>query len=287
MKMRVSTAGLQQVFGLRVKQGRYFNAQDTLTSPPVMLVNEAFARIYQNLQGGSVLGNFSMGLSKGRSAKVVGVVEDYRQVGVDQEPAPEVEFLASQLQLGDNFFQGAGPHIELAIRTSVAPETFLPDLRRVLADASPDLRSATITTMDQVVEDSIGSQVLAAHLLEAFGGLALLVALAGLYSLLAYLVTLRTRELGLRIALGADRANILQLMLAQAGKMVAAGVLIGGAVSLATTHLLRHFLFGVAPRDWGTLTGAVALMASISLLAAWLPARRAASIDPMEALRME
>jgi predicted permease len=288
VRMRVSTAGLQQVFGLRVKQGRYFDEQDTLTSQPVMLVNEAFARQYQSIQGTSILGNFSMGLSKGRSAKVIGIVEDYRQVGVDQAPAPEMAFLASQLQPGDNFFQDASQsHIELAIRTSVAPDAFLPDLRSVLVAANPDLRGATIATMDQVVEDSIGSQILATHLLETFGGLALLVALAGLYSLLAYLVTLRSRELGVRLALGADRTNIQQLILGQAAKMVVVGVVIGGAVSLATAHLLRHFLFGVAPRDPVTMIAAIALMAIVSLLAAWLPARRAASIDPIEALRTE
>ena len=251
VRMRVSTAGLQQVFGLRVKQGRYFNEQDTLTSQPVMLVNEAFARQYQSIQGTSILGNFSMGLSKGRSAKVIGIVEDYRQVGVDQTPAPEMEFLASQLQPGDFTLPGRGTIAHRTRHSHQRGSRRLPlsDLRSVLVAASPDLRGATTTTMDQVVEDSIGAQILAAHLLETFGGLALLVALAGLYSLLAYLVTLRRRELGVRLALGADRASIQQLILTQAAKMVVVGIVIGGAASLATVHLLRHFLFGVAPRD--------------------------------------
>ena len=141
--------------------------------------------------------------------------------------------------------------------------------------------------MDQVVEESLGSQILAAQLLETFAGLALLVALAGLYSLLAYLVTLRTRELALRIALGADRNNILGLVLSQAAKLVVTGVAIGTAASLATAHLLEHFLFGVHPRDAATLVVSATMMLIVGFFASWLPALRASRTDPIGALRTE
>jgi len=287
-KMIASTADLKNVFGFRIKQGRYFGPQDTPNSAPVMLVNEAFAKAYESAMGKSPIGNFGMNLSDKRSTKTIGIVEDFRQVGVDQPAAPEMELLASQLQPADSFYQATmQAHIQLAIRTTQPTDAFLPDLRGVLSAATPDLRSATITTMDQVVEDSIGPQLLAAHLLETFGGLALLIALAGLYSLLAYIVTLRKRELGLRMALGADRANILNLMFKQATVLVAVGIAFGIALSLTTTHLLEHFLFGTKPRDAATFVAAAALMAAVSLFAAWLPARRAAAIEPMEALRTE
>jgi hypothetical protein len=288
MKMRASTADLQKVFGFRIKEGRYFNEQDTADSAPVALVNEAFERQYKAFNGMSAIGHFGMNLSKDRSADVVGVIEDFRQAGVDKPAAPELELFAPQLHPGDSFYQSTvQAHVELAIRTSQPSEQFIPDLRRVLGDANPDLRGATITTMDQVVEDSLGPQLLAAHLLETFAALALLVALAGLYSLLAYLVTLRTRELGLRIALGADRNNILGLVLSQAAVLVVTGVAIGTVASLATAHLMEHFLFGVHPRDVATLVTSAAMMLAVGLLASWLPARRASLTDPMEALRNE
>jgi predicted permease len=287
-KMRASTDDLQKVFGFRVKEGRYFNAQDTASSAPVALVNDAFERQYKAFQGQSAIGHFSLYLSGNRGAKVVGVIEDFRQAGVDKPAEPEIELLASQLHPGDDFYQATlQSHVELAVRTRQTSEQFIPDLRRVLGDANPDLRSATITTMDQIVEDSLGPQLLAAHLLETLAGLALLVALAGLYSLLAYLVTLRTRELGLRIALGADRNNILGLVLSQAAWLVVLGVAIGTVASLATAHLIEHFLFGVKPRDVATLVASAATMLIVGLLASWLPARRASRTNPMEALRTE
>jgi len=287
-KMVASTVDLKNVFGFRIKEGRYFDAQDTPSSAPVMLVNDAFAKRYRDAFDKSPIGNFQMGLDTNRSAKTIGIIEDFRQVGLDQAPSPEMELLASQLRPTDGFYQPTmQAHIQLAIRISQTTDEFLPDLRSVLTAANPDLRSATITTMDQVVEDSIGPQVLAVHLLEALGGVALLVALAGLYSLLAYIVTLRKRELGLRMALGADREDILTLMFRQAAMLVAIGIALGVTLSLATTHLLHHFLFGTKPHDGITFISAAGLMASVSLLAAWLPARRAASIEPMEALRTE
>jgi ABC-type antimicrobial peptide transport system permease subunit len=141
--------------------------------------------------------------------------------------------------------------------------------------------------MDQIVDDAMGSQILAAHLLEALGGLALLVALAGLYSLLAYLVTLRRRELGLRLALGAQRSDILSLVLRSAGVLLLVGTSLGVGISLLTAHLLHSFLFGVKQYDAVTLVTAPILLLLVGTVAAWLPARRAATLEPMQALRTE
>jgi ABC-type antimicrobial peptide transport system permease subunit len=133
----------------------------------------------------------------------------------------------------------------------------------------------------------MGSQLLAAHLLEALGGLALLIALAGLYSLLTYLVTLRKRELGLRLALGAQRADILILVLKSAGILLIVGTAIGIGISLLTAHLIQSMLFGVRQYDLFTLISATVLLLFVGILASWLPARRAALLEPMQALRAE
>jgi ABC-type antimicrobial peptide transport system permease subunit len=156
-----------------------------------------------------------------------------------------------------------------------------------MQEFNPDLAGAEIRTMDQIVEDAMGSQILAAHLLEALGGLALIVALAGLYSLLAYLVTLRTRELGLRLALGAQREDILSLVLCGAGVLLVAGTLVGVGISLLAVRLLQSFLFGVKEYDTVSLIGAPVLLLVVGAFAAWLPARRASRLEPMEALRTE
>lgn len=286
-QMKASGPELQKVLGFPMVRGRFFNEQDTANSPLVAVVNSAFAKLYEQGAQKSV-SDFSLSMSKDRRFKIVGVIDDYHQAGIAASPAPEVDFDAAQLIPTDGFYQATmGAHAELIIRTRADARSFMPDLQRVMHDASPDLSAVDVRTMGQVVEDSMGSQLLAAHLLEALGVLALIVALAGLYSLLAYLVALRTRELGLRMALGAQREQILALVMRQAAWMLAGGIALGIAASLATSQLLSHFLFGVKTKDAATIGCAVALMMAVGAVAAYLPARRASRIEPMDALRTE
>jgi ABC-type antimicrobial peptide transport system permease subunit len=149
------------------------------------------------------------------------------------------------------------------------------------------LEGATIKAMDQIVEDSYASQRLAAHLLEIFGGSALLLCMTGLYGLLAYVVTQRTREMGVRIALGAQRGNLVWMVMRQASLMLLAGVGGGTGLALASGRLVRAFLYGVNIRDGWTFTGSAALLILSGLIAAYLPARRASRVSPIEALRAE
>jgi ABC-type antimicrobial peptide transport system permease subunit len=150
---------------------------------------------------------------------------------------------------------------------------------------NPDLQLSSFATMDQVVEDSMGSQLLAARLLELFAGSALLVALAGLYGLLTYLVAQRNRELGVRIALGAQRGAIIQMLLQQAGRLLVIGSVIGIVLAYFSSRLLASFLYGVKPHDAWTLAGVTALLLLCGLTAAYIPALRASRVDPLEALR--
>ncbi len=285
LQLRASGPELQQVLGFRMLRGRYFNASDTPDSQPVAVVNQAFVSLYTAT--GEDLSHFSIG-SADRRFKIVGVIDDFHQKGIADPAEPEVDLNASQLRPTDGFYQPTlKAHVQLILRSNRDPGSLLPELRRVMQNQDPDLAAADIRTMNQIVDDSMGSQLLAAHLLETLGGLALLIALAGLYSLLAYLVTLRTRELGLRLALGAQRSDILTLVLRSAATLLVTGAALGLALSLAAARLLRSFLFGVQPHDALTLIAAPALLLAVGLLAAWIPARRAAHLEPIEALRTE
>ena len=276
---------LQKVLGFGMARGRYFNAQDTPDSPLVAVVNSAFARLYEPSNGD--ISKFALTMSTGRAFKIVGIVDDLHQVGIADPAMPEIDLNAAQMRPSDSFYQALSGHADLAVRSNRDPKSLIPELNHVMRQLNPDLAGTEVRTMDEIVDDAMGSQILAAHLLEALGGLALLVALAGLYSLLAYLVTLRTRELGLRLALGAQRGDILSLVLRGAGVLLLTGMAVGIAISLLTAHLLHSMLFGVKQYDVPTLITAPILLLLVGTFAAWLPARRAAHLEPMQALRTE
>ena len=284
-KLRAAGPELQKVLGFRMVEGRFFNAGDTALSEPVAVVNQAFERLYAPT-GGDIR-HFHLG-GKDRHFQIVGVIDDFHQTGIGQPAAPEIDLNAAQLRPTDGFYQPTlEAHAEILLRSQRDPRSLLPELRRALVETNPDLAGAEIETMDQIVEDAMGSQLLAAHLLEVLGGLALLVALTGLYSLLAYLVTLRTRELGVRLALGAQRGDISALVLRGAGGLLLIGAALGVGLSLAGARLLSRFLYGVRAYDLRTFLAATLALLAVGLVAAWVPARRAASIDPNEALRAE
>lgn len=290
--MQASGPELQKVLGFGMARGRYFNAQDTPDAPLAAVVNHAFAKLYETSNGD--VGKFTIAIGninapkKPRSFKIVGVFDDLHQVGIANPAMPEIDINAAQMRPDDGLYQSVvNRHIQLILRSSREPKSLIPELHHVMQQLNPDLAGADIRTMDQIVDDAMGSQILAAHLLEALGGLALLVALAGLYSLLAYLVTLRTRELGLRLALGAQREDILILVLRGAGVLLLSGTAIGIGISLLTAHLLHSFLFGVKQYDALSLISASTLLLLVGAFAAWLPARRAAALEPMQALRTE
>ena len=279
----------QQVFGFSMLTGRYFNQHDTAGSQPVAVVNRTFAQLYAPDQQNprSVLGMHLLNMRKNQPAEVVGVLDDARQSSIT-EPDAEVEICIPQITPDSNsYLDIEGMAMDLALRTERPLASITPELRTLLRQASPEFANATFTTMDQVVADSYGSQTLAAHLLELFGGTALLLCVSGLYGLLAYVVAQRTREIGLRIALGAQRRQALWLVLRQAGALVIAGVVIGTVLAAASGRLVRGFLYGVAEHDLWTLLSVALLLLISGGLAAYFPARKAAKVDPIEALRAE
>jgi len=288
-KLKFVSPSIQRIFAFNMLAGRFFNEQDTATSQPAIVVNRAFARLHSpdKHDPAAILGTHLLNLRKNTEAQIIGILDDEKQKSIAEPSQPEVEVSISQITPDSGLYQPTTMAMDLALRTDRSPASIIPDLRSILRKASPELESATIITMDQIVEDSYGSQTLAAHLLEIFGGSALLLCVAGLYGLLAYIVTQRTREIGVRIALGAQRGNVLWLVLRQAGAMVIAGVVIGTGLAVLGGKLVRSYLYGVSTHDAWTL-GAVALLLLVcGLLAAWLPARRAANVNPVEALRAE
>jgi predicted permease len=289
-RLNAASPDLQKVFAFKMLAGRFLNEQDTISSPPVLVVNRAFAREFAPNQQdlSKVVGMELWHLTPDRSAHIVGVVADLRQKAIAQPAQPEVEVSLSQVTQQSGFYQAIEAiAMDIAVRTNRDPAAMIPELREVLREADPALAGSNFTTMNQVVEDSYGSQALAAHLLEIFAGSALLLCVAGLYGLLAYVVSQRTRELGVRFALGAQRGDVVWMVMRQAGAMVVTGVALGLAMAVLAGRLVRSYLYGVSAHDGWTLAAvAVVLMAS-GALAAYLPAQRAAGVNPVEALRAE
>ncbi|WP_263359976.1 ABC transporter permease [Acidicapsa ligni] len=281
---------MQKVFGFHMVRGRFFNEQDTATSQAIVIVNRAFVKAYfgDDRDPGKMIGEHLLSLDSKRDTTVQGILDDERQVNVADPSKPEIEVCISQLAPDSDFYKFAeGVEMDLAVRTDLSPSVMVPELRKVMRAASPDLADSNFTTMDQVVEDSFGDQALAAKLLEIFAGSALLLCIAGIYGLLAYLVAQRTREMGLRIALGAQRSNVMWLVLRQAGWMLVAGLSAGLGLAYVATQGLKTFLYEVKSNDPWTMAAVTLMLLIGGLAASWLPARRAASVDPMKALRTE
>jgi predicted permease len=281
---------MQRVFGFRMLKGRFFNEADTASSQTVVVVNRAFAKQYLGTDNdlGKVLGEVLFNFTKNRRAIIIGVLDDERQVSIAKESQPEVEICIPQITPDTLAYQSVeGLNMDLAVRTDHSPSSIIPELRELMRQASPELSDSTFTTMDQVVEDSYGSQQLAARLLIVFGGSALLVCITGIYGLLAYLVAHRTKELGLRIALGAQRGDVMWLVLRQASWMLVAGSTLGLVLAYMTSLLLRTFLYNITAHDPWTMAAVTALLVGGGLAASYIPARRAAMVNPIEALRTE
>src|SRR5277367_117000 len=289
-KLNAASPELQKIFGFKMLAGRFFNEQDTASSEPVIIVNRAFAKAFAPNQSdlNKVIGMELWHITPNKNAHIIGVLDDMRQMTVADPSQPEVEVSVPQITPESGVYKFLeGIAMDLALRTDRDPKEVIPELREVLRQADPALAGSNFTTMDQVVEDSFGSQRLAAHLLEIFGGSALLLCVAGLYGLLAYVVSQRTRELGVRLALGAQRGDLLWLVMRQASVMLVSGVVIGLGLAIASGRVVRSYLYGVSARDGWTLGLVAVTLLVVGLLAAYLPARRAAGVDPMEALRAE
>jgi predicted permease len=286
--VRASNADYFRTMGIAITSGRGFQETDHAGAPLAAVVNQEFVR--RVLHGRSPLGTRLKwdDDNKALTAAIVGTIADLHQDSVRAASAPEIYFDLEQLVPGQDMYSIlAGFHMDIVVRTHLAPEVAFRAVRDAVHELNPNLAFADQTTMQQVVDNSLGGQTLAARLLAIFGFVALLIAVAGIYGLLAYSVSQRTRELGLRIALGAQRENILWLVLRHALLLLVTGMAVGLGVAWAGSSVLRSFLYGAAAWNAATILLVVLTLGLCGLAASYLPARRAASVDPIEALRTE
>jgi putative ABC transport system permease protein len=274
VSQRRVTPEYHRALGIPLKRGRFFEAGDRQGSAPVVIINEAVARRF--FPGQDPLGQ-SLRVADADRA-IVGIVGDIHQTGLEAEPMPEI-----YLALAQNG-RGGG---ELIIRTSGDPYTVLPAVKSAVAQVLPDVPLRNVRTMEEVLERRVAQRRLNMLLLGLFGVLGLVIAAVGIYGTLAYTVALRTREIGVRMALGASRSTVVTMVLGHAGTLVALGLIIGGAGAWYLTAAARAFLFGLEPTDARAFIVALAALAAAAALASAIPARRAASVDPAEALRAD
>jgi predicted permease len=271
--------GYFQAIGIPILSGRDFTpADNTPEAPYRFIVNQTFARKY--FPGEEPLGktiNAEME-RKNPFGEIVGVVGDVKEGALDKDPSPTVYYNHAHLIYSAMVF---------VVRTEGDPLALAEPARRVIRDLDALLPVADVQTMDAIVRETFARQRFSAVLLAGFSLVSLLLAAIGIYGVLAYSVTERTREIGVRVALGAEPSRILSLVLATGARLVLAGTVAGMAGAMALTGLLKTMLFGVGTRDAATFVAVPLVLAAVALFAAWLPARRAARLAPVDALRAD
>jgi putative ABC transport system permease protein len=275
------TPGYFQVMRMQLLEGRELNERDTGNSPSVAVVTKSLARkFFSNTD--PVGKRFRIEARPGKTAplvEIVGVVNDAKYESLREETIPTAFFPASQAL-------DKVPADGFELRTSVPPTSIQTAVEQAVAGVNKEV-SLEFRTLEQQFDDDVVQERLLATLSGFFGGLALLLAMIGLYGVLSYLVTQRQMEFGVRMALGARPASILRLVMADTFIVLASGVTAGLLLSLATVRLLQKMLFGLSPHDALTTATATGVLAVVGLLAGYLPARRATRVDPMVALRYE
>ncbi|HJU41232.1 MAG TPA: FtsX-like permease family protein, partial [Vicinamibacterales bacterium] len=276
---RLTCPGFFAALGIPIVEGRDFAHTDVTDGEKVAIVNRAMADVYW--PGESPLGRrFKLGAVQNDNPwiTVVGVVDNIRHFGLDRDVLRE--FYAP-------YSQYAWPVMTVVAKTVGEPLSWQTAIRQAIRQVDPDLPVARVRSMEQVIGLSVSWRQTPMRLLSAFAIIGLLLASMGVYGVLAYYVSQRTREIGVRAALGATRPQIAAMVVRQSMVPIVAGVALGVAASLAAGRLLQELLYQVQPGDPQVIAIIATLLIAIGLLASWLPARRAASIDPVMALRDE
>ena len=276
---RVVSPGYFEALRIPLRRGRFFDEHDGAQAAPVVVINETMARKFWQNQ--DALGRRMQYQDDGPWIQIVGIVGDVRQMGLNEPPRQEMYFPYWQAE--KNWMVPR----DLVIRTAGDPQALVASVKQTIASIDHDQPISDIKTMDQWLDEEVASRHVQTTLLGGFAALALILACIGIYGVLAYVVTQRTSEIGLRVALGADASSIFLAVARQGMSLAGIGIALGVAASLALSSLLQSLLFDVKPTDPVTYLAASAAFAFIALLACYIPARRAAKVDPLVALRYE
>ncbi|HET9167482.1 MAG TPA: FtsX-like permease family protein, partial [Candidatus Angelobacter sp.] len=280
VNFRDVSAGYFETLQAKLLRGRFFADSDDLTKPKVVIINRALAEHY--FPGEDPLGKQigDIQLSPQSLKEIVGIIDNIREGALDNEIRPAMYL---------PFNQDPDPGFEVVVRTEQSPQAILPSLSRAIHEIDPDVATERPITIEDRIHDSPSAYMhrSAAWLVGGFAGLALVLAVIGLYGVIAYSVSQRRRELGVRMALGAQRSAIYRMILREAGILSGIGIVVGLVCSLVSATLLDNLLFETPPRDVPTLAVVAAVLGAASLLASFVPARQASSVNPEESLRAE
>jgi len=268
-----------KAMGIRLIAGRMVDERDRIDQPRVAILNEAAARRF--FRGENALGRritFGRPQDNAPWITVVGIVADEKQDGLDKE---------AQAVAYQGIRQAMSNPLTFVVRTTVDPDAAVQSARQRVWAVDKDLALTSVTTLKAIVDQSMGDHRFRTALLSTFAGVALFLAALGIYGVLAYFVSQRSRELGIRLALGAHPRAVFRLVVGQGLRPVAAGAVLGIAGAMAVTSLAQSLLFGVRPIDPITYSVAIALLATIATVACAVPAMRAMRVDPLVALRDE
>ena len=274
-----------KTMGIPIKQGRGFEATDQFKSLPVVIVNEEFVHKFypgqsiENVVGKHIKPSWGVGDEKALMRTIVGVVGNVKHRTLRMEFTPEVYLSTSQIPMDT---------VSIVARTRISnPVAITSAVRNELAAVDRNIPLVRVRIFDEYLSRALARPRFNAMLISIFAGTALLLTAIGIYGVMAYSVSQRTSEIGIRIALGAGKKSIFRLIVGQAMTIVAISVVAGIAGAFAATRLLNSLLFGVGASDLGTFAGIVLLVSGVAFIAAWLPARRATRVDPIVALRAE
>jgi putative ABC transport system permease protein len=283
---RVVTPGYFKLMSIPLIKGREFTELDKADAPGVVLIDEAAARRYwpnENPVGARLQVDDTA--QPPREVEVVGVVGDVKHFGLDDEPTPTIYTPLDQIPQGA--LSNLTNNMSLVVRTASEPLTLAAAVRREVQAVDKDVPASSVRTMEQFFAATVAPRRFSLLLLGIFAGAALLLAAMGIYAVIAYTVSRRTHEIGIRMALGAQTGDVLRMILGQGLKLILIGVGVGVVGALALTRLMSSLLFNVSVVDPLTFFGVSALLTVVALLACYIPARRAMKVDPMEALRYE
>jgi putative ABC transport system permease protein len=281
LRHKTIVPGYFAAIGLPLVRGRDFAASDTASAPPVAIINETIAQKYfgeTDPIGRRIAFDNPQRNPKAGWSTIVGVVRDEKQDSLGKAVAPEVY---------DTHRQNAESRMAIAVRARIPPVTLLPEVRKVVRDLEPGLALYDIRTLEEVVARSMSRERFTTWLVTVFAALALMIAAVGVYGVVAFSVSRRTQEIGVRVALGASRGAIVQLVMAEALGLVGIGLALGLIGAAAGGRAIRTLLFETAPTDPMTFAAVAGLLAITAIVAGLGPTRRALSVDPIEALRYE